>query len=65
MASDTGTGGFTVRVADPITDAEATPIVAPPVERVLAIPEELIVATPGTVELQLPVWVMSAVEPSV
>lgn len=55
MASDTGTGGFTVRVADPITDAEATPIVAPPVERVLAIPEELIVATPGTVELQLPV----------
>jgi hypothetical protein len=65
MASDTGTGGFTVSVADPITDPEAIPIVVPPCERVLAIPEELIAATPGRDEVQLPVVVMSAVDPSV
>ena len=65
MVSDVGTGGFTVRVVDPVTDPEAISIVVPPWERVLAIPEELTAATPGKDELQLPPVVMSAVEPSV
>ena len=63
--SDIGAAASTVRVVEPVTEPESAEIMVLPVEKVAAIPVELIVATAGTEEAQVAVCVTSWVEPSV
>jgi len=69
IAIDTSAAGFTIRVAVPVIDPEATLIVVVPAAREVANPAVpavlLMVAMAAAVELQCALWVRSCVVPSV
>jgi hypothetical protein len=62
-ANETKAGGVTVRVADPLMEAEVAVMVAVPAATAVASPAELMVATPFAEELQVTVLVRLAVVP--
>lgn len=68
MEIEVNAAGVTVKVADPLTEAELMVMVVVPVPSVVASPIEpvasLIVATFGALEVQLPLCVTSWVVPS-
>jgi hypothetical protein len=63
-AIDCNTGGFTVRVVDPMTLPEVARMVVCPAPWVVANPEALIVATAVLVDVQVAVAVRFCVVPS-
>ena len=64
MESDTGTGGFTVSIVEPVTDPELADMVVAPARLALASPVALMLATYGADELQRTVEVRSCEDPS-
>jgi hypothetical protein len=62
-AMETSAGGFTVQVMDALRVPEVAVRVVVPATKGMANPAELIVATLGTEDAQLTVWVRSAVVP--